>query len=202
MAIAHEEAVRIEAALRAAQARSTGQIVCVLARASSSYEIMPLIWSALIALAAPWPMLLLTEWSAERIFLIQLAVFLVVLCVLSLPALRLRLTPRTVRRGNAHRAALEQFVLRGVTHCAERNGILIYVSLAEHYARIVADDGAAKVIDQRQWRGIVDALTAQMKTGATGDALIGAATKCGDLLAQHFPAREAGAPTFQRLHVV
>ena len=44
-------------------------------------------------------------------------------------------------------------------------------------------DGAAKVTDQRQWRGIVDGLTAQMKTGATGEALI-------------------GAPTFQRLHVV
>jgi putative membrane protein len=202
MAVPHEEAVRIEAALRAAQARSTGQIVCVLAHASSSYEIMPLIWSALIALATPWPLLLLTEWSAERIFLVQLAVFLVALCVLSLPALRLRLTPRSVRRANAHRAALEQFVLRGVTHCAERNGILIYVSLAEHYARIVADDGAAKVIDQRQWRAIVDGLTSQMETGATSEALIGAATKCGDLLAEHFPARQPSASTFQRLHVV
>jgi putative membrane protein len=202
MAIPHEEAVRIEAALRTAQARSTGQIVCVLARASSAYEIMPLIWSALIALATPWPLLFLTEWSAERIFLAQLAVFLVALCLLSLPALRLRLTPRSVRRANAHRAALEQFVLRGVTHCTERNGILIYVSLAEHYARIVADDGAAKVIDQRQWRAIVDALTSQMKTGATSDALIGAATQCGDLLAEHFPAHQPSAPTFQRLHVV
>ena len=202
MAIPHEEAVRIEAALRTAQARSTGQIVCVLARASSSYEVMPLIWSALIALATPWPLLFLTEWSAERIFLAQLAVFLVALCLLSLPALRLRLTPRSVRRANAHRAALEQFVLRGVTHCAERNGILIYVSLAEHYARIVADDGAAKVIAQKQWRAIVDGLTDQMKTGATSEALIGAATKCGDLLAEHFPAREAAPPTFQRLHVV
>jgi putative membrane protein len=202
MAIAHEEAARIEAALRAAQARSTGQIVCVLARASSHYEIMPLVWSALIGLATPWPLLFVTEWSAERIFLIQLAVFLLALCILSLPTVRLLLTPRSVRRANAHRAALEQFVLRGVTHCAERNGILIYVSLAEHYARIVADDGAAKVIDQRRWRGIVDGLTAQMKTGATSEALIDAATKCGDLLAEHFPAREAQAATFQRLHEV
>ena len=70
--------------------------------------------------------------------------------------------------------------------------MLIYVSLAERYARIVADDGAAKVIDQSQWRAIVDGLTGQMKTGATVDALIDAATNCGDLLAQHFPARGAG----------
>jgi putative membrane protein len=201
MTITHEEAVRVEAALRAAQARSTGQIVCVLARASSHYEIMPLIWSALIALAAPWPLLAFTELSAERIFLAQLAIFLVALGILSLPGLRLRLTPAGVRRANAHRAALEQFVLRGVTHCAERNGVLIYVSLAERYARVVADDGAAKAIDQNQWRAVVDTLTGQMKTGATGEALIGAAANCGDLLARHFPAHgDAARPMFQRFH--
>jgi putative membrane protein len=202
MTIPHEEAARIEMALRAAQARSTGQIVCVLARASSNYEVMPLIWSALLALAAPWPLLVFTELSAERIFLAQLAIFLIALGVLSLPALRLRLTPHGARRANAHRAALEQFVLRGVTHCAERNGILIYVSLAERYARIVADDGLAKVIAQSQWRAIVDELTDQMKTGAIGDALVGAATHCGDLLAQHFPARGANVASFQRLHLL
>ncbi len=202
MAIPHEEAARIEAALRAAQARSTGQIVCVLARASANYEIMPLIWSALIALATPWPLLALTQMPAEDIFVGQLAVFLVALGVLSLPGLRLRLTPRSVRRSNAHRAALEQFVLRGVTHCAERNGVLIYVSLAERYARIIVDDGAAKAVGQRQWRAVVDRLTAAMKTDATGEALIGAATACGDLLAQHFPARGDAAPTFQRFHML
>jgi putative membrane protein len=202
MTIPREEAARIEAALRAAQARSSGQIVCVLARASSHYEMMPLVWSALIALAAPWPLLLFTELAAERIFIAQLALFLAALGMLSLPALRLRLTPRSVRRANAHRAALEQFVLRGVTHCAERNGILIYVSLAERYARIVADDGAAKVIAQAEWRTIVAALTDQMKSGDTGDALMDAATKCGELLARHFPAHDASAPTFQRFHIL
>ena len=187
MAIPHEEAVRIEAALRTAQARSTGQIVCVLARASSSYEVMPLIWSALVALATPWPLLFLTEWSAERIFLIQLAVFLVALCILSLPALRLRLTPRSVRRANAHRAALEQFVLRGVTHCAERNGILIYVSLAEHYARIVADDGIASKVQQSVWQDAVDALLDRAGNGEVAEGFVIAVEKCGRVLAEHFP---------------
>jgi putative membrane protein len=200
--LGHDEAARIETAIRAAQARSTGQIVCVLARASSHYEIMPLIWSALIALAIPWPLLAFTELAAERIFVAQLAMFLVTFAVLSLPSLRLRLTPPGVRRSNAHRAAIEQFVVRGVTHCAERNGILIYVSLAERYARIIADDGAAKAVSQSQWKAIVDRLTGAMKAGATGDALIGAATECGALLAQHFPARAGAAPTFQRFHVL
>jgi putative membrane protein len=200
--LGHEEAARIEAAIRAAQTRSTGQIVCVLARASSHYEIMPLIWSALIALATPWPLLAFTELAAERIFVAQLAIFLVALAILSLPGLRLRLTPSAVRRSNAHRAAIEQFVLRGVTHCAERNGVLIYVSLAERYARVIADEGAAKVVSQVQWKAVVDKLTTAMKQGRSGDALIAAASECGDLLAQHFPARGEAAPTFRRFHVL
>jgi putative membrane protein len=203
MPIAPEDAARIEAAVRAAQARSTGQIVCVLARASSNYETAPLIWSALIALIAPWPLLIFTDLSGERIFIAQLAVFLVVFAILSLPALRLRLTPRRLLRSNAHRAAIEQFVIRGVTHSAARNGVLIYVSLAERYARIVADDGAAKAIRQSEWKAIVDKLTGDMGTGAPTDALIEAATRCGDLLAEHFPADDSlTPPVFQRFHIL
>ena len=198
----NEEKAGIEAALRAAQARCGAPVVCVLARASANYELPPAIWSAVIALAAPWPLLFFTDLAAERIFIAQLAIFLVALALLSLPGARHRLTPRAARRAHAHRAALEQFVIRGVTHCAERNGVLIYVSLAERYARIIADDGAAKAIGQNEWRAIVDRLTADMKAGAAARALVGAATRCGDLLAQHFPGRESAPPHSQRFHVI
>ena len=53
MTISAEDSVRVEAALAAARTKTGSQIVCVLARASSSYETMPLIWSILVALAAP-----------------------------------------------------------------------------------------------------------------------------------------------------
>jgi putative membrane protein len=203
MPLPPEDAAKIEAAVRAAQSRSTGQIVCVLARASANYEIMPLIWSALIALAAPWPLLILTHVSGERIFIAQLAIFGGVFGALSLPALRLLLTPARLRRSNAHRAALEQFVIRGVARCAARNGVLIFVSLAEHYARIVVDDGAAEAIPQVQWKAIVDRLTREVRDGQTVDALTTAAASCGDLLADRFPANEsASSPIFQRFHIV
>jgi putative membrane protein len=203
MTISHDDASRIEAALRAAQSRSSCQIVCVLARASSDYETLPLIWSVLIALIAPWPLLVFTEIPAERIYLIQLALFLVAIAVLSLPRLRPLLTPSRIRRANAHRAALEQFALRGVAHGEDRNGVLIYVSLAEHFARVIADEGAAKVIAQSEWQALVNQLLGDMKGGATAEALIGAATRCGDLLAQRFPPRDGVArPMFHRFHII
>jgi putative membrane protein len=203
MSISQEEAGRVETAIREAQARSSGRIVCVLARASSTYEMLPLFWSALIALVAPWPLLAFTEISAEHIYLIQLFAFVVALAALSMPWLRPALTPAAIRRANAHRAALEQFALRGVAHGDERNGVLIYVSLAEHYARIIADEGAAKVIHQREWQMIVDRLLSDMRDGATAEALIGAAVRCGDLLSRHFPPRDGAArPPLHCLHVI
>ena len=201
--ISQDEAARVEAALREAQGRTSGRIVCVLARASSTYEMLPLAWSALVALLTPWPLLVFTEISAERIYLFQLLAFIFALTALSLPWLRPMLTPKAIRRASAHHAALEQFALRGLAHGPERNGVLIYVSLAEHFARIIADEGAAKVVHQREWQAIVDQLLSDMRERATSDALIGAGARCADLLGARFPPKEGAArPPLHCLHVI
>ena len=74
-------------------------------------------------------------------------------------------------------------------HCAqkERSGILIFVSLAEHYARIIADDGIAAHVPQSEWQGAIDALIAHMSGGRIIDGFITAIEKCGHVLAINFP---------------
>ena len=146
MHLSTEDHAAVSAAIHEAEKRTSGQIVCVLARASADYAHVPILWASALALLAPWPLIVLTPWSVQRIFLIQLVVFIVAALLFFLTPLRLALVPRAVRRGHAHRAALEQFVVRRVAHTKSRSGVLIFVSLAERYARIIADDGiAAKV---------------------------------------------------------
>ena len=65
---------------------------------------------------------------------------------------RVALMPRAARRAVAHRAAMEQFRIRGIARKKDRTGILIFVSLAERYARIVADDGIAARVPQAHGR--------------------------------------------------
>jgi putative membrane protein len=203
MTLNHDDALRVETAIRAAQVQSSGQIVVVVAKSSANYEIVPFVWSALLALVTPWPLLALTDISAERIFIIQLTIFFAALLLLTTPSVALLLTPARLRRANAHRAALEQFALRGLTRGAERNGVLLYVSLAERFARVIADEGAAKVIPQKEWQALIDQLLVDMRRDAIADALIGAATRCGGLLAQHFPPSDGVArPLFHRFHVI
>src|ERR1700728_4160985 len=142
----------VAAAIGAAEAKTGGQIVCVLAHASSDYAYVPILWASVLALLAPWPMIYFTGWSVQQIYFLQLLIFIVCGLVLSWPQLRFALVPRAVRRARAHRAALEQFVLRRVAHTRNRSGVLIFVSLAERYARIVADDAVAEKVNTAEWQ--------------------------------------------------
>ena len=65
----------VSAAIREAEKRTCGQIVCVLAHSSSDYAYVPILWASVLALFVPWPLIDFTQWSVQRIFLLQLMVF-------------------------------------------------------------------------------------------------------------------------------
>jgi putative membrane protein len=189
MAISADDQKRIADAIHAAERQTSGEIVCVLARRSSDYTAIAVIWAALIALAAPWPMIALTQMAVDRIFAAQIAIFFVLLLVgLSLPALRLRLVPPPVARAHAHVAAMEQFMIRGLGRKKNAAAVLIFVSLAERYVRIIADERIAEV-PQSEWQAAVDALIPHMRDRRIADGFVVAIERCGAVLAQHFPPR-------------
>jgi putative membrane protein len=192
----------VAAAIREAEQKSSGQIVCVLARASSAYAHVPLLWASALALITPWPLIDFTPWSVQRIFLAQLVVFLVAAIVFSWLRLRLLLVPRAVQRSRAHHAAIEQFVVRRVAHTKNRCGILIFVSLAEHYARIIADDGIAQKVPNAEWQTAVDALVAHMRGGDIAAGFTAAIERCSAVLAAHAPPDGSPNELPDRLYVI
>lgn len=191
MTISLEDRERISTAIHAAEVKTSGEIVAVLARTSSDATALPIFIAAVISLALPWLLVTITAMPVFRILSLQIAVFLVATAVLCLPRVRVGLIPQAARRAVAHRAALEQFAIRGIAHKKDRNGILIFVSLAERYARIIADDGIAARVAQSEWQGAIDALVAHMRDGRIADGFIVAIEKCGNVLATHFPSNEA-----------
>jgi len=195
------EAARIEAAFDAAQLKTRAPLMCVLTSASVSREAEFLLGACILALATPLPLLLFTELSAQRIYIAQLVVGLVAAVLGSLPLVRRLLVPRRADRAACHRAALAQFVLRGLDR--SQCGALVYVSLAEHYVRIVPAEDAAKAVAQHQWQAAVDEALGPLAAGQTEAALTGLATRCADLLSGPFPAGAPWEPPHrQRFHVV
>jgi putative membrane protein len=202
MRFSKQQHAAVSAAIREAEEKSSGQIVCVLAHASSAYTHVPLLWASALALITPWPLIDFTQWSVQRIFLAQLVVFLVAAIVFSWMRLRLLLVPRAVQRARAHHAAIEQFVIRRVAHTKNRCGILIFVSLAEHYARILADEGIAQKVSNTEWQAAIDALVTHMRDGDIASGFTVAIERCSAVLAAHAPPDGSSNELPDRLYVI
>jgi putative membrane protein len=185
--ISQVEKARIIEAITVAEAKTAGEIFCVIAHASSGYSLVPIAWAALVALATPAPMIYLTTWPAGLIYLVQLAAFIVTAAVFSLPAIRFRVVPNQAMRERAHVEAMRQFLAQGMHLTEHRTGVLVFVSVAEHYAEIVADSGINAKVAPAVWQDAVNAAVAAIREGRIGDGLVAAVERCGAVLAEHFP---------------
>ena len=63
--ISQADRERIADAICAAEAKTSGEIFCVIARHASDYRLVPLAWAAAVALAVPAPLIYLTLWPAR-----------------------------------------------------------------------------------------------------------------------------------------
>jgi putative membrane protein len=178
---------RVVAAIRAAEMRTAGEIFCVVTHASSSYLLVPVAWAALIALLVPLPLIYLTGLPAGTIYMLQLAVFIVAMLVLSIPAIRFRIVPKAAMHRRAHAEAMRQFLAQGLHLTENRTGVLIFASIAEHYAEIVADRGINDKVTPDVWQHAVAAMIEAIRDGRPGDGFVAAVEQCGDVLARHFP---------------
>lgn len=89
-----EEKERISATITAAERKTSGEIVAVVAQSSDSYLYVPFVVAALIALIVPWPLIHFTWMKVQYIYLIQLTVFFALLALIWPKAIRTALVPR------------------------------------------------------------------------------------------------------------
>lgn len=182
-----QERERISAAITAAERNTSGEIVAVVTEASSSYTYVPFLWAALAALIVPWPLIHFTWMPVQWIYLIQLLLFLVLIAALWPKSVRTAFVPRSVRNGHAHRRATEQFLAQSLHTTTGRTGVLIFVSVAERHAEVLADHGIHARVEDGTWQTIVDTLTGEIGAGRPADGFVQAIERVGHHLATHFP---------------
>lgn len=205
--LTREDHDRLADRIRAAEARTTGEIYCVVARDSDTY-LFPaacMLAVGIIVVGLPVAWWLDRSWLPVSHLLFgaaEIAALLTGLLVLWLaPGLRIRLVPRALRYRRAHDNALKQFLAHNIHVTEQRTGVLIFVSLSERYAEIVADAGINARVSQDEWNGIVAALVASAHAGRLADGLGEAIDSAGALLAGHFPGG-TGNPNELHDHVV
>ncbi len=187
-ALSEAERTRVRDAVAAAEAGTTGEIFVVVAEMSDDYRFIPLTWATLAALVVPLPLVFFTALAAAMIFAVQLAVFIVLALALSWPSVRPKVVPGPVKHGRAHGLAVQQFLARGLQMTEARTGALIFVSLAERHAEVVADAGIAAKVDQAEWDAVIAALVGEIREGRLAEGLLAAVAGVGAVLARHFPS--------------
>ncbi|GBE43635.1 hypothetical protein BMS3Bbin10_01715 [bacterium BMS3Bbin10] len=181
------ERKRISRAIARAEAKTSGEIVAVIAESSDDYLFIPLFWAALLALFAPLPMFALTAWPAVHIYALQLAVFAAGSLAVQWRPLRVALVPRAVKRARAHARAMEQVLAQNLHTTKARTGVLIFVSVAERFAEVIADEGIYSKVPPGIWDEVVARLSADIARGDVAEGFIEAVGQCGGVLAEHFP---------------
>lgn len=187
--LAASDISRVTEAIEDAERRTSGEVVVVVTQSSDNYGFIPLLWASLAALLVPLPLIFLTPLITIDIFVAQLAVFLVLALVMSLPAVHYRVVPAELQRRQVERKAAEQFLARNLHTTEARTGVLLFVSLAERRAIILADDGIATKVTSSTWQTIIDRLTGEIGAGRLAQGLAMAVAECGDILASGFPPR-------------
>jgi putative membrane protein len=205
--LSDEDREKVAGAIAAAEAKSAGEIVAVATPISDPYHDVALHWAlvplfAVLAWAAWRPSDLV--WWYDRLFggwspdptqseLLTLLMvfaalkFTVALLILKWMPLRLALTPGATKHRRVRRRAIAIFQAAAAGRTSGRTGILIYLSMAERRAEIVADEAILKVADEHTWGEAMTALLTEVRQGRPGDGICAAIERIGAVLAEHFP---------------
>lgn len=103
-------------------------------------------------------------------------------------AIEAALEPRDLwRNATARDRALEVFAELEVWNTLEKNGVLIYVLLAEHDVEIVADTGLDGRVAPEEWQGVCAAMEREFRAGCWRAGALAGIEGVTRLLAREFP---------------
>jgi uncharacterized membrane protein len=102
--------------------------------------------------------------------------------------IRVHLARRT--RGEVRDAATATFLALGMQATAARNGVLIYLSVADHRFAIVGDEGIDQVVPENFWKEVKDGMQARFVRGQFAEGIAEAAGMVGEKLRSYFPYQD------------
>lgn len=182
----------LAAAITEQEKRTDAELVTVLAGQADDYRYITTLWAALLSLLVPAALLFIPHWlTSLEALMLQWGVLLMLAVLFRFKAIQFRLVPRSLQRQRAASLARSAFLEQGLHHTRGDTGLLIFVSEAEHYVEILADQGIACHVDDSQWQAIVDAFVAKVKAGQVAEGFQQCVAACGDKLAAHVPATTA-----------
>ncbi|MBT5413092.1 MAG: hypothetical protein HOH66_02670 [Rhodospirillaceae bacterium] len=177
----------LRAAVEAAEQKTAAEFVTVLARESDDYVFPSTLAAAALTFILSGIAALFVS-DAVLLFACQSGVFIALALLFRLPGLRARFVPLALRRRRVGRHARLLFLDLGLHRTKNRTGVMLFVSLAERYVEIIADDGVQRHLDGNEaWEKVVADFVAAVKAGRPAEGMTGAVEACAAVLAAHLP---------------
>ena len=198
---------RVSEAVARVEEQTAGEIVTILAERSDGYTDVALAWSALVAFLALGALaiapdfylhmvdrvlnLWTLDWTPREVLLLALvaasAKFGSMMLLQLWQPLKFWLIPPPIKSARVRQRAVRAFRIGAERRTTGRTGVLIYLSMREHRAEIVADEAIASKVDPAVWGDAMTAMLAELREGRIADGMIAAVERVGAILAPHFP---------------
>lgn len=194
--LSEKELDAIEEAVRQAERRTSGEIVPVILRRSATVGHIPFV--VFLLLLVVYLGFGVSHWFAENVLdnhwltlgYVVLS-WLVSRWLANWEWLERVLTPKADQQQQVEQRAELEFFESRIKATEGGTGILLFLSLMERQAVVLADRAIAEKLPQEKWREVVQLMIENTRAGAMGEGLRLAVLKCGETLAEHFPAASA-----------
>lgn len=200
-------------AVAAAEDHTSGEIVTVLADRSDGYSDVVLVWAVALSFTAmslfaflPQPFMDLWdsisggwrhEWTTGELASMTIALGLIAFgaswLVLSWDPLRFLCIPGPLKTARVHAQAIKHFKVGAESRTTGKTGVMIYLSMREHRAEIVADEPIAKLVEAETWGEAMADMLVEIRQGRFAEGMAAGVRDVGKVLAEHFPRSDNDA---------
>lgn len=181
---------RIKAAVKQAESKISGEIVPVFVERSGFYTIANY-RGALGAAALAFLLIIVFDRYVPSLAVYDpLLIFTLVLLAGMVGAMithfidplkKLMLSQDHLDQATRKRAE-NAFLEEEVFNTRQRTGILIFVSFFEHEVIVMADKGISKVVEQKEWDGLVRMIIEHVRKGKVVEGIEAAIKRSGEIL--------------------
>ena len=193
-----------------AEMTTSGEIVTVLAARSADYNDIIQLWCAALSFTAmslfalfPLPFLNLWdglvagwghEWTTGELASMTIALglisFVVSWLLFQWEPLKFALVPAPIKTMRVHAQAIKHFKVGAESRTTGRTGIMIYLSMQEHRAEIVADQPIAEKVPAEVWGEAMVDMLKEIKQGRIAEGMAVGVRDVGFVLSEHFPRHD------------
>ncbi len=187
--------LKVSAAVAKVETQTSGEIVPIIVRRSSTIGHVPFLLTLILLVAilvfeVPQMPIFARYNLSWILFFVALFCFLVSIPLSKFIWVQRMLVSQADQKFQVEERALLEFYQTGIVNTKARTGILLFLSVMERKAVVLADEAISQKLPPETWNEICQIMVDGVRKGDTATGLVKAIEACGQVLAQHFPAQE------------